>query len=124
MQDAGPPPGARSTPFREGAVVLVSLNNPREKFWGAILELTPAGLSIRGIDLNSLEDCARLVKAGEPVTAAAVFFPMQRIDATSPGFWAKMPPLNSTGCPVDLATSDSPQSAHAPAARHRALHYY
>ncbi len=80
MQDAGPPPGARSTPFREGAVVLVSLNNPREKFWGAILELTPAGLSIRGIDLNSLEDCARLVKAGEPVTAAAVFFPMQRIE--------------------------------------------
>lgn len=67
-------------PFVAGALVLVTLNSPREKFWGAILELVPAGLSVRGIELNSFEDIATMVKAGELVTPAAVFFPMHRIE--------------------------------------------
>src|SRR3954454_14740093 len=66
--------------FRPGALVLVALNSPREKFWGALLEVSPAGLSLRGIDLNSLEDFARQVKSGEPVTPGAVFFPMHRVE--------------------------------------------
>jgi hypothetical protein len=66
--------------FRPGALVLVTLNNPREKFWGAILEITAAGLSLRGIDLNSFDDFAGQVKAGEPATAGAVFFPMHRVE--------------------------------------------
>ena len=66
--------------FGSGALVLVTLNNPREKFWGAILELTPAGVSVRGIDLNSFDDFAGQVKAGDPVSAGAVFFPMHRIE--------------------------------------------
>ncbi len=44
------------------------------------MELTSAGLAVRGIDLNSLEDFARLVRDGEPVAAGAVFFPMHRIE--------------------------------------------
>jgi len=67
-------------PFVAGALVLVTLNSPREKFWGAILELAPAGLSVRGIELNSFEDVATMVKAGELVTPAAVFFPMHRVE--------------------------------------------
>lgn len=67
-------------PFRVRALVLVTLNMPREKFWGAILGLSTAGLSIRGIDLNSFEDFAAQIRAGEPVSAAAVFFPMHRIE--------------------------------------------
>jgi hypothetical protein len=66
--------------FTRGALVLVSLNTPREKFWGAVLELTTAGLGVRGMDLNSLDDFARLVREGEPVSASAVFFPMHRIE--------------------------------------------
>ncbi len=66
--------------FARGAVVLVTLNGPREKFWGAVLELTTAGLGVRGIDLNSLDDFARLVRDGEPVAPSAVFFPMHRIE--------------------------------------------
>ncbi len=66
--------------FARGAVVLVTLNSPREKFWGAILELTSAGLGVRGIDLNSFDDFARLVREGEPVAAGAVFFPMHRVE--------------------------------------------
>ena len=66
--------------FCRGAVVLVTLNSPREKFWGAILDLTPAGLSVRGIDLNSFDDFIGLVREGEPVTPGAVFFPMHRVE--------------------------------------------
>lgn len=66
--------------FPSGSIVLVTLNSPREKFWGALLDLTPAGISLRGIDLNSLEDFARQVRSGEPVTPGAVFFPMHRVE--------------------------------------------
>jgi len=68
------------SPFAANAVVLVTLNSPREKFWGAVLNLAPAGVSVRGIDLNSLDDFIRQVKAGDLVTPNAVFFPMHRIE--------------------------------------------
>ena len=67
-------------PFDPGAVVIVTLNMPREKFWGALLALTPAGASLRGIDLNSLDDFARQVRDGDEVSANVVFFPMHRIE--------------------------------------------
>jgi len=67
-------------PFAVGGVVIVTLNMPREKFWGRLLALTPAGASLRGIDLNSLDDFARQVRDGEQVSANAVFFPMHRIE--------------------------------------------
>jgi len=67
-------------PFSAGVLVLVSLNNPREKFWGAILDVSPSGVSLRGIDLNSFDDFAGMVRSGEPVTASAVFFPMHRLE--------------------------------------------
>jgi hypothetical protein len=45
-----------------------------------ILDLAPAGVSLRGIDLGSFEDFARQVRAGDAVTPNAVFFPMHRIE--------------------------------------------
>ncbi|MGH2397385.1 MAG: hypothetical protein ACRD2Q_11750 [Terriglobales bacterium] len=73
-------PVAQAAAFRAGALVLVTLNTPREKFWGAVLEITPAGVSIRGLDLNSFDDFARLLRAGEPATPGMVFFPMHRVE--------------------------------------------
>lgn len=67
-------------PFAKGAVVLVTLNTPREKFWGAVIDISPSGIAMRGIDLNSFEDFARLIKAGENATPASVFFPMHRVE--------------------------------------------
>jgi len=67
-------------PFDAGAVVIVTLNMPREKFWGTLLALTPAGASLRGIDLNSVDDFARQVRDGDEVNANLVFFPMHRIE--------------------------------------------
>lgn len=66
--------------FHPGATVLVTLNNPREKFWGVVLALDHAGVSLRGIDLGSLDDFAQLIKSGEAASASAVFFPMHRIE--------------------------------------------
>jgi hypothetical protein len=74
------PEPAAAAIFARGTVVLVTLNTPREKFWGVVLELTPAGLGVRGLDLNSFDDFARLVREGEPVAAGAVFFPMHRVE--------------------------------------------
>ena len=67
-------------PFSAGNVVIVTLNMPREKFWGRLLALTPAGASLRGVDLNSLDDFACQVRDGDDVNANMVFFPMHRIE--------------------------------------------
>jgi hypothetical protein len=66
--------------FVPGAVVIVTLSNPREKFWGMILALAPEGLSLSGVELASFEDLAVMVKDGEPFSPAVVFFPMHRIE--------------------------------------------
>ena len=62
-----------------GQLVLITLQNPREKFWGVLIALTPAGASLRGVDLQSFDDFAQLVKAGEATTPNVVFFPMHRV---------------------------------------------
>ncbi len=67
-------------PFYAGAMVLLALGNPREKFWGQLLALSEAGISLRGIDLESFGDSAAMIKAGEPFTPATVFFPTHRVE--------------------------------------------
>jgi len=78
-----PPPGNHTPPsevFVPGAIVIATLSNPREKFWGMILALAAEGLSLSGAELASFEDLAVMVRDGEPFTAAVVFFPMHRIE--------------------------------------------
>jgi len=67
-------------PFTAGALVIATLSNPREKFWGMILALAAEGLSLSGAELASFEDLAVMVRDGEPFTPAVVFFPMHRIE--------------------------------------------
>ncbi len=74
------PPESGVGPFRPGAMVVVTLGSPREKFWGAILALSPEGLSLRGIELASFEDLVAMVKEGEPFSPGVVFFPMHRVE--------------------------------------------
>lgn len=72
--------GSATSPFQPGALVIAMLGNPREKFWGAILALTPEGLSLAGIELASFEDLIGMIRDGEPFTPSRVFFPMHRIE--------------------------------------------
>src|SRR3954452_13969454 len=66
--------------FVPGAMVIATLSNPREKFWGMILALAAEGLSLSGAELASFEDLTVMVRDGEPFTPAVVFFPMHRIE--------------------------------------------
>lgn len=68
------------TAFSPGTIVVVTLGNPREKLWGAVLSLTAEGLSLSGIELASFEDLISMVREGEPFTPSVVFFPMHRLE--------------------------------------------
>ena len=70
----------QTSPFRAGAIVIATLANPREKFWGAILHLSLTGLSLRGVDLSSFDDFISQIRDGEPFTAGVMFFPMHRVE--------------------------------------------
>jgi hypothetical protein len=83
-------------PFRAGALIIATLSGPREKFWGAILDLSSEGLSLRGIDLAFFDNFVSQMKAGEPFTSGVVFFPMHRVERME----------------LDLPEGDIPSLAH------------
>jgi hypothetical protein len=61
-------------------MVLVSLQAPREKFWGALLALAPTGVVLRGISLVSFDDFALQLRSGEKAEPLTLFFPMHRVE--------------------------------------------
>ena len=67
--------------FEPGTPVLFYLHSPREKVFGVLVSLRPAGVAVRGIELAAFEDWLRQEARGEkglgPVT---VFYPMNRIE--------------------------------------------
>jgi hypothetical protein len=75
-----PASAADTAAFRRGSLTVVTLGNPREKFWGMVLTLSLEGLSLSGFELSSFDNVTSLVKSGEPFTPAVVFFPMHRIE--------------------------------------------
>lgn len=64
------------------SIVVVSLQNPREKVWGELVALNAAGITVRAIDLNSFDDFVRQVlhPDGDRVGLPTLFFPMQRVE--------------------------------------------
>jgi hypothetical protein len=111
-------------------MVIATLSNPREKFWGMILALAAEGLSLSGAELASFEDLAVMVRDGEPFTPAVVFFPMHRIerveldlpDGNLPSLSQRF--LSKTGrepsmvlTPQNPGTQQSPVKSHAPQER-------
>jgi hypothetical protein len=66
--------------FDQGSTVLLTLHSPRQKFFGLLIELTLAGVELRGVPLESLEDLARQIRAGERAGASTRFFPMHRVE--------------------------------------------
>jgi hypothetical protein len=123
-----PGSGSRSgAPFVPGALVIATLSNPREKFWGMILALAPEGLSLSGAELASFEDLTVMVRDGEPFTPAVVFFPMHRIerveldlaDGNLPSLSQRF--LTKTGLqPSDVLRPHTPAPANASASKERA----
>jgi hypothetical protein len=66
----------------EGRLVLVSCTAPREKFWGVLLSLTPTGVTIRGLSLETYEDWLReRTTGGSPLLGpVTLFLPSRRIE--------------------------------------------
>ena len=77
-RDALAVPG--KNPFQPRTMVVLTLGNPREKFWGVLLSLSPEGVSLCGIELASFEDLVSMVKDGEQVSPGVVFFPTHRME--------------------------------------------
>ena len=67
------------------SIVVVTLHSPREKIWGELVALNTAGVTMRGIDLNSYDDFVRQVlhPEGDRVGLPTLFFPMQRVERIS-----------------------------------------
>jgi hypothetical protein len=67
------------------SIVIVSLHTPKEKIWGELLAISPSGITVRGIDLNSFDHLIREINepSGERVGIPTVFFPMNRLERIS-----------------------------------------
>jgi hypothetical protein len=66
--------------FQKNAIVLLTLHSPRQKFFGRLLSLNASGVELRGVPLESLEDLARQLRAGESAGPSTLFFPMHRVE--------------------------------------------
>jgi hypothetical protein len=64
------------------SIVVVSLHSPKERLWGELVAISVAGVTLRGIDLDSFDDFIRQVRhpEGERIGLPTLFFPMPRIE--------------------------------------------
>lgn len=74
----------RGKGIEPGAIVILVLHSPREKCWGALGEISAAGIFLRGLDLNAFDDWVRAIMHDEPFMGVSdLFFPMWRIERIS-----------------------------------------
>ena len=68
--------------IRPGALVIVHLVNPTEKFWGMLQELGVAGVMLRGINLSSFDDwMAQATRPGDQTLGlSTMFVPLFRVE--------------------------------------------
>jgi hypothetical protein len=68
--------------IRPGAIVIVHLINPTEKFWGVLLDLGVAGVTLRGINLSSFDDWMGEAVRGRDQTLglSTLFVPLFRVE--------------------------------------------
>ena len=62
------------------STVLVILHSPREKVWGQLLDLNPAGVTIHGLDLNAFDEWLKQWGSEEESGLATVFYPLHRVE--------------------------------------------
>ena len=64
------------------SIVVISLHSPKEKLWGELVDMTLAGVTLRGIDLSSFDDFVSQVlhPEGDRMGLPTLFFPMLRIE--------------------------------------------
>ena len=64
------------------SIVVVSLHSPKERLWGELVDISNAGVTVRGIDVGSFDDFVSQVlhPDGDRIGLPTLFFPMLRIE--------------------------------------------
>jgi hypothetical protein len=68
--------------FAPSALVVLNLMGPKEKFFGVLLSLSAAGVTLRGINLDSFDDWIRQLARGEEsnIDLMTMFIPLFRVE--------------------------------------------
>jgi hypothetical protein len=68
--------------MRPNSIVVVSLQSPKERFFGRLVEISASGVTVRGIDLNAFDDWMNHIKLREEsgVQPTTIFFPLHRVE--------------------------------------------
>ena len=67
--------------FERGALVILNLVNPKEKFFGILAALSPAGVTVRAINLDSFDDWIHQIARDEDpdLDLMTMFVPLFRV---------------------------------------------
>ena len=68
--------------FEKHSLIIVNLVNPKEKFFGVLNALSPAGVTIRAINLDSFDDWIHQIARGDEVELDLItmFVPLFRVE--------------------------------------------
>ncbi len=68
--------------FEPNALVIANLVNPKEKFFGVLRALSPAGMTIRAMNLDSFDDWIHQIARAEEAELEMVtmFVPLFRVE--------------------------------------------
>jgi hypothetical protein len=68
--------------FDPSSLIIVNLVNPREKFFGVLRALSPAGITVQAINLDSFDDWVRqIARDDEPnLDLITMFVPLFRVE--------------------------------------------
>ncbi|HEX3102488.1 MAG TPA: hypothetical protein VHQ01_11875 [Pyrinomonadaceae bacterium] len=67
-----------------GETVIAIMHSPREKLLGRLEDISPAGISMRAIELGYFDDWCQSIASGEPhLSMTDYFFPMWRVERIS-----------------------------------------
>src|SRR5216684_4725888 len=68
--------------FLPASLIIVNLVNPKEKFFGVLMALSSAGVTMRGINLDSFEDWIHQIARNEEpdLDLITMFVPLFRVE--------------------------------------------
>jgi hypothetical protein len=68
--------------FAPTALIIVNLVNPKEKFFGVLTALSPAGVTMRSINLDTFEDWIHQIARNEELELDLItmFVPLFRVE--------------------------------------------
>jgi hypothetical protein len=65
-----------------GEAVILYLQSPKERIFGLLASVSPAGVVVRGLDLSVFDDWVRQEARGEEsmIAPSTIFYPIHRVE--------------------------------------------